>query len=235
VTLTGIFWIESAGWSTFSESSVVLIPPPSGNNIRDPWYLSGYAWSENAGWISLNHGEASASGVVFLPDTRKLGGFGWNDMLGWIPFGDASGSGVDIEIEEGFIGKIDVVGSIGGSKTFNVLYEVGGAFNNASMTAYVNLVKKNVTILLRNAGAQINTNIAIPSPTTFNRAMIFRKDSNPTAEFLRYSDIDAQFRNDLARSLILIGADLYIDIDVLPLASMAQSRALIVLKNAQGQ
>lgn len=101
--------METVGWATFGESPVTVIPPVSGANVRDPWYLSGYAWSPNAGWIALNHGESYASGVVYLPDTRKLAGFGWSETLGWIPFGVAYGSGIDVLINEGFIGKVSVL------------------------------------------------------------------------------------------------------------------------------
>jgi hypothetical protein len=74
-TLTGIFWIETVGWATFGEELAMMVPPVSGDNVRDPWYLSGYAWSPNAGWIALNHGEPYASGVIYLPDVRKLVGY----------------------------------------------------------------------------------------------------------------------------------------------------------------
>lgn len=79
---------------------MTLTPPTDGENVRDLWYLSGYAWSPNAGWIALNHGEQSASGVAFFPDTRKLVGFGWSDTLGWIPFGEMYGSGIDVDVSE---------------------------------------------------------------------------------------------------------------------------------------
>lgn len=231
VTLTGIFWIETAGWSTFGDSLVTLVPPGNDANVRDPWYLSGYAWSPNAWWIALNHGESYASGVAFLPDSRTLIGYGYNDMLGWIPFG----SGITVAISEGFIGKVAIFGAIGWSKTFNVLYQVGGTFNNASMISLVNLVRKNVSILQRNAGAKINNNLSGASPISFNKSMMFRIDSNPGNGFLPYSLIQTAFDNDLDRSLIVIGADIYIDTGVTIPALLSQSRAIIALKNDNGE
>ena len=73
VYLTGIFFLQTVGWATFSDvgmGGAEIIPPV--NSIRDPWYLSGYAWSENAGWMKLNHGESYASGVWYIPDTMSL-------------------------------------------------------------------------------------------------------------------------------------------------------------------
>jgi hypothetical protein len=105
--------METVGWTTFSESSVTLIPPTAGANVRDPWYLSGYAWSPNAGWISLSHSESYASGVAFIPDTQRLVGYGYSPTLGWIPFGIYGGSGIVVEVKEGFVGKVDVIGTIG--------------------------------------------------------------------------------------------------------------------------
>ena len=230
-SLTGMYWMQTSGWTSFSDSPVVLIPPPAGSNVRDPWYLSGYAWSPTAGWIAMNHGESYASGVAFIPDTRQLVGYGYSDMLGWIPFGTLVWSGITVSVKEGFVGKVDVLGSIGWAKTFNVLYEVWWSFNSASMTAYINLVRKNITLILRNAGSKINTDITGAGAQSFNRAMIFRRDNNPSNAFVTYSTIETTFDNDLSRTLIVIGADIYIDKDVAPPAALKQSRAIIALKN----
>jgi hypothetical protein len=234
-SLTGIFWLQSVGWSTFSESVVILVPPPAGANVRDPWYLSGYAWSPNAGWIALSHGESNASWVAFIPDTKQLVGYGYSNNLGWIPFGEYASSGIAVDVKEWFIGKVDVIWAIGGSKTFNVLYDVGGSFNSASMTAFINVVRKNATIILRNAGTKINTNLTGLWAQSFNDATIFRKDDNPSAEFLAYSNVKLTFDNDLSRSLIVIWADIYIDTDVISPVLLTKSRAIIALKNDKWQ
>lgn len=233
VTLTGIFWMETTGWATFSESQVTMMPPVSWDNIRDPWYLSGYAWSPNAGWIALNHGESYASGVAFMPDISQLVWYGYSENLGWIPFWEYSGSGIAVNMSDWFIWKVSIAGSIGWSKTFNVLYDVGGSFNTVSMTAFVNLVRKNITILLRNAGSKINTNLSGLSAQSFNKSMIFRTENNPTSTFLKYSDIKNAFNFDLSRSLIVIGADIYIDVDAPN--TIWSSRAIIALKNEKGE
>ena len=61
--------------------------------------------------------------------------------------------------------------------------------------------------------------------------MLFKTDNNPSLEFVTYSNIETTFDNDLSRSLIVIGADIYIDVDILPPPLMNQSRAIIALKN----
>lgn len=103
------------------------------------------------------------------------------------------------------------------------------------MTAFINLVRKNIAIMLRNAGTRINTDLSGASPQSFNKAMIFRVDDNSGSTFLTYSDIKTSFDNDLSRSLIVIGADIYIDTDVISPALLLQSRAIIALKNEKGE
>ncbi len=103
------------------------------------------------------------------------------------------------------------------------------------MTSFVNVVRKNVSILLRNAGNIINTNLDGSSAVSFNKAMLFRTEDNPSLEFIAYSNIETAFDNDLARSLIVVGADIYIDVDLLPPPLMSQSRAIIALKNEKGE
>ncbi len=235
VYLTGIFWMETVGWTTFSESAVTMIPPPPGSNVRDPWYLSGYAWSPNAGWISLNHWETYASWVWYMPDTRHLVGYGYSPTLGWLPFSVDTGSGITILTPEGFIGKVSVASSIWGSKTYNVLYDVGAPIQTASLSSYMNVIRKNVTILIRNAWGKINTDLSGAWAQSLNRAMIFRKMPNDGGEFLTYSDIKTTFDNDFSRSLIVIGADIYLDVDVMTPGLLDKSRVIISLKNEKWQ
>jgi hypothetical protein len=65
--------------------------------------------------------------------------------------------------------------------------------------------------------------------------MIFKSDSNPTNSFLTYSTIETTFDNDNARSLIVIGADIYMDVDMQSPVTLTRPRAVIALKNAAGQ
>ncbi len=99
------------------------------------------------------------------------------------------------------------------------------------MTAFTNVVRKNTSFLVRNAGSFVNTNLDGASAVSFNKAMIFRSDDNPSLQFVSYQSIENTFDLDLSRSLIVIGADIYIDVDVLPPPLMKSSRAIIALKN----
>jgi hypothetical protein len=230
VYLTGIFWMQTVGWLSFDRSPLELVAPLE--NVRDPWSLSGYVWSPNAWWISFNHGEPYASGVYFLPDSGLLIGQAWSNTLWWIPFGSVTSSWVQIATNEWFIGKVAVTGQIGWNRTFNVLYDVGWSFNTASMTSFLNVIRKNITTLMRNAGNQINTSLsALGSAVSFNGAMMFLISNNPSDNFLAYSNIANTFNNDNARSLIAIGTDIYIDTDVLTPPTLSQVRAIIALKN----
>lgn len=101
------------------------------------------------------------------------------------------------------------------------------------MTAFVNVVRKNIAILLRNAGSKINTDLSGAGAQSFNKSMIFRTDDNPTSLYMKYSNIKDAFNFDSSRSLIVIGADIYIDVDVLNILS--QSRSIIALKNDKGE
>lgn len=103
------------------------------------------------------------------------------------------------------------------------------------MTAFVNVVRKNTSFLVRNAGTYVNTQLDGASAVSFNKAMIFRSDDNPSLEFVTYQNVENTFNLDLSRSLIVIGADIYIDVDVLPPPLMTQSRAIIALKNEKGE
>ncbi len=235
VYLTGIFWLETVGWATFSDVwawPVVVVSPGTGSNIRDPWYLSGYAWSDNAGWISLNHGESYASWVWFFPDTTSIAGYAWNDNIWWISF--ATGS---VWVGSGFIGQVGVWGSIGGTKSFSTLYTPGSTITSASLGTFMNAVRKNVSILSRNAEKSstgyINTDFTLSSPFAFNKTLIYKKDTNPSDLFLKYSTIQTAFDSsmDNTKSLIVIGGDIYIDTDVTTPAYVNYPRAFIALRN----
>jgi hypothetical protein len=234
VYLTGIFWTETSWWMSFSESPLELLPPTA--NVRDPWTLSGIAWHPNAGWIAFNHSESYASWVYFLPDSGKLIGYAWSDNLWWISFGNPTGSGISIATNEWFIGKVSVGWRIGGAKTFDVLYNVGGKFDTASMVNFTNTIRRNITLLIRNGGNKINNSLgSLASAVSFNGAMIFRIEDNPSDAFLTYSAIENTLNNDNARSLIVVGADIYIDADVLTPPTLSQVWAIIAMKNEKWQ
>lgn len=244
VYLTGTFWMQSVGWVTFwnvwswwlaSWSGwVEVLPPGSGSSLSDPWYLTGYAWSDNAGWISMGPWINWASWVALLPDTTTLTGYAWSDNLGWIPF--YSGA---VNIAQWFIGQVKVLGNIGGNKTFSTLYNPGVSFDTVTLWNAVNKIRKNISMLIRNAWiSKINTNIsniASSSPNKFNDTYIYKYDANPSDKSINYSLIKNSMQTDKIRSLISIGADIYIDSDVVDVPRLDRSRVIIALKNDSWQ
>lgn len=232
--LTGMFWMQTVGWSTFADVGswpVYVIPPGSGSNIRNPtWYLSGYAWNENAGWLALNHGDNNASWVTYLPDTSSFTGYAWSDTLWWISFSSGSFS-----VARGFIWQVKVTGNIWWSKTFDVWtlwVTPGKSFDSLTLNNIINNTRKNVAILLRNAGTwQINT-IGQSNPNSFVNTMFFRSLSNNTDTFLSYSGaVKNAFNTDNSKTLLSIGADIYIDTDFTGSIIWDNPRSIIALKN----
>lgn len=219
LALTGTFWMENVGWTTFADvgaGPVMVIPPLDGQNIRTPnWYLSGYAWSQNAGWIALNHGDPTASGVIYLPDTSSFSGFAWSNTLGWISFWSGSFS----NIARGFIGQVKVIGNIGGSKVFDVLSTLPWvSFNNTVLNNAINTIQKNVTLLLRNATninflVDINTSTPKSIKNSNGSFVVYSFSDNSWALYIDYNNISISYQNDKDRSLISIGWDIYINKD----------------------
>ncbi len=234
VYLTGIFFLQTVGWATFSDvgmGGAEIIPPV--NSIRDPWYLSGYAWSENAGWMKLNHGESYASGVWYIPDTMSLTWFAWSNTLWWIPFDSKTAS-----VEAAFIGKATVWGSIWGVTTFSTLYTPGTTFwawvDGATLGGFLNTVRKNVQVISRNAtgNSKVNSNFNLSTPVNITSAILYKKATNPTWEYFKYSTISTAFNNatDKIRSVVVIWADIYIDADVIS-STFSFPRTFITLQN----
>lgn len=101
----------------------------------------------------------------------------------------------------------------------------------------MNAVRKNVSILSRNAEKSstgyINTDFTLSSPFAFNKTLIYKKDTNPSDLFLKYSTIQTAFDSsmDNTKSLIVIGGDIYIDTDVTTPAYVNYPRAFIALRN----
>lgn len=237
VYLTGIFWLQTVWWATFSDVGMgmtEMVPPSAWKSFTDPWYLSGYAWSENAWWIKFNHGESMASWVWFIPNTTLLKGYAWSDTLGWISFDSGA-----INVGSGFIGKLGIGGSIGGNKSFDTLYSPWTAVNVASLGRFLNTVRKNISIISRNAEGNHKINIGFwgASPVAFNHSMIFKMTDNPSDTYLTYSKINTSFDNlwEKTRSLIVVWGDLYIDTDVTSPLSFWFPRTLVVFKNEAWQ
>ncbi len=222
-TLTGYLWMETIWWVWPGDLSGVELYPDASWDPRGNWTLSGYLWSDSAWWIRMND-------VVFVPDNTYFSGFAWSDEIGWIDMWWATLESTS----SGFIWKVKVLGSIGWSRVFNTTYDVGGSYSSAKINELVNVVEKNIKLLTRNAGpGQINQ-LWAPIPEIFNDSVIY-ENTGGTLGLVRYSDIT--FRNvgyENVRSLIVIGANVYIDQAVLPPPGDTRPRAIIAMANSQG-
>jgi|GEM_PF-6957477 len=98
------------------------------------------------------------------------------------------------------------------------------------MSTFIDKVRKNATLLSRNVPASlINTNFATTN-TFENKA--FYINNGGTAQTLRYSTIRDRFAQSPMQSIIVMGGDVYIDEDVLPVDSAP--RAIIALRDSSG-
>ncbi len=223
-SLQWYFWMQTTGWAHFYNASIA----PSGGNIRDLWNVSGFAWSENAGWIDF-------STVKYDPNTLSFLWFAWSNALWWIPFGvDGVGSTPELtQVGNGFIGKVKIIGNIGSDRIYDVLYGVGDRYKWVSMAEYTNVVRKNVALLTRNLNtSQMNTDFTTTFPKKVNNFSYYT-NSETTAKTLVYSTIAPTVASSDTKSIITVGADIYIDTDVLFTSNLIP-RAIIALKNESG-
>ncbi len=229
-TLSGYIWLDTVGWTMFHDAEFL----PDSGNIRNPWVGSGFAWTDNAGWIDF-------STVTYDPNTLMFSGYAWSDALGWIPMGAGSlpsNSIIAGQVGSGFIGKVKIIGNIGSSRIYDVLYGVGDRYSSLSMAEYTNLVRKNVSILTRNLSPGTYNTFPFSSPTIPNKINNFAyfKNTDTTAKILKYSDVQNAFQSnaDNVRSIIVSGADVYVDTGVLMLNGFVSPHAIIALKNDAG-
>jgi hypothetical protein len=213
--------MDTIGWNYFDDSQIWA---SDSGNPRDPWTLSGYLWSDSAGWSSL-------SGVTYIPDNTSFSGYAWNDGIGWINMAGATFQ----TISDGLIGKVKVIGSLGGSKSFDTTYALGARFSEASMASLVNLVRKNIALLTRNLRpSQINTNFATTAVNTIGDKIIYINTGSTINRINYNGDVKNAYETTLGtkiRSLIVIGGNVYLDDSVNPTPGQDKSRVIIALKN----
>ena len=215
-TLTGYLWIDTIWWVGLNNAEIL---PPTSNNPVDPWIISWYGWSDNAGWIDF-------SNTLMYPDTFTLSWYAWNDGIGWIPM---AGSKLGT-ISDGIVKKVKILWSIGGSLIFDTPYDVGESFGSVTMTTFIDKVRKNVALLSRNVPSNfINTDFS--TTKIFENKMIYIRTDGPQ-QIVKYSTIKNIFVQSPIQSLIVIGADVYIDEDILPINTTP--RAIIALADSTG-
>jgi hypothetical protein len=229
--LSGSFWMETIGWVTLQDVALQLDTTNTGANI---WNLSGYAWSEQAGWIDF-------SGTTYQLSNTSFSWYAWNDGIGWI---DMAGASLDMT-SSGAIGKVKVIGNLGGNRIFNTIYDLDGKISPATTTKIMNEIRKNVSLVTRNLPAnKINTTLATyrifdsANTVSIGNKLVF-ENTTPTVARVNYTSnikprLTSIFPTDEPiYSVIAIGADIYID-DSVALQNDGKPRVLIALKNDAG-
>ncbi|GAB0174789.1 MAG: hypothetical protein HHAS10_06680 [Candidatus Altimarinota bacterium] len=167
--LSGYFWLGNVGWSTFSHGDTtlpvarVMCPNNVFNDLSVTCPVDGFVWSQNSGWISLSGTwiGSSSGGVYYNPAESRLEGFAHSTALGWIPFYadtttpivSATQSGVLFNgVGLNFIGKIAIIGNIAGTRIYNIAnQQVGYIFSIMSQAEMLNIIRKNIALITRNA------------------------------------------------------------------------------------
>jgi hypothetical protein len=223
--MTGYFWIDTIGWTRFNNTAVVA--PGTGLNARKTWTISGYAWNDNAGWIDMNDME-------YIPDTLVLSGYAWNPWIGWMNLSRSGPVQQNVaNVGTGFIGKVKILGNIGGNSVYSTTYAIDPNFQNLSFNKAINIIRKNVALATRNITPWAGQSIIWDPPIIVDQKIIYR---NTDATPVRYSDIESSLGvNALkdVRSLIVIGGDIYVDTGV-TLANDGP-RVIIALANDRGE
>lgn len=230
LVLTGRYmFLETAGWIEFTHDKSALPGTdigvkfssiPSDTTINE-WKLAEplYGWSDSAGWIDFNDTNVSSGLIYRGGGLSSFTGYAWSENLGWLDFSKAV---VD------FLNKVKVIGSIGGNKTFDVVYNVGEKFNSVSVTSLINTVRRNIGLMTRSVGNdKINTTTS--TANKLNDVTVLYKISGQTLD--NADDLFDESNPDPLRTYIIIGSDLIIDGDVLKNPNVKTSRAIIVLKN----
>lgn len=224
--LLGKFYIETIWWAKFrSEDSVTIVPPESWA-VQTYWTLSGTAYSENAGVIKLD-------GVRYNPVDKKLIGHGWNRGIGKIPFSlqTGGGDGTDDGVQAGFVGRVKIIWQAGGENSFFAVTDIkteATGVQTRDFTSIINQIRNNIAPLMRNIGANINTDTST-AQVSDGRIIYTLKGTT-----IQYSEVLKHTLNEKITSVIILGGNFLIDEDIvrdrqdLPLA-------FIVLRNEQGQ
>lgn len=232
-TLSGYFWIGTIGWVSLENVDFI----PTGWAPTDPYSLSWWAWSDYAGWIDFHE----TGSVIWDPSNTSFSGYAWNDGIGWINMA----GGTIASTSSGLIGKVKVLGNLGGEQILDTTYTIKStSLNGTSMNDMINTIRKNTSYLLRNLPtSQFNTDFSTTNPNTSNQAILF-VNTGSSSEYVSLTygsvgnDVLSKFNNvtNPIQSLIVVGWDIYLDEAVVknliwPSGWDDHPRAIIALKN----
>jgi hypothetical protein len=201
-------WFLQTVWYVAVDSNNRVIPPDGAEaNLTLPWEVRGLAWSENAGWITLESKNPNMySWVYYLPISGSLTGMAWSDTLGYIDFSGNSSSGSEL------VARVKVIGNAGGVKSFESLFVASNGVMKTSsvLTPFINNVRKNVSILTRNATDSVVNSLWTTQKVLGN--IMYYKMNGGSVSLSAVTNFCAN--NDAPRGLIVEGADIIIDRDV---------------------
>jgi hypothetical protein len=236
-TIAGNIFIETVGWGYLFPTKIV---PAIGStvNVLEPWIIqadttlhpfSGFIWSDNAGWISLESMNATYSGAYYLPLEKSFTGFAWSDELWYIPLGANL-----IWLSQWLIGKVKILWNVGSNNIYSDIFgDVWVNFNAGKFTPFLNQVKKNVSLLMRNIGTKLNI-ISTGIPATVGNAILYQIPSHTKITYS--SSFKSTFTTlpTTIETVAIVGSDLYIDEDIIDNSGLKKARAIIVLKDESG-
>ena len=220
--LTGTFWIETIGTATFAPGTMLVAPT---TRLDDPWTINGS--------IDSLAGKIYLTGVLYLPNENILVWSGWNNGIGYVPFGSGSlgsvASVTNTGIAQGFVGKVKILGTLGGNNAFDTFYSVGTRYNASLMNETLNRIKKNVSLLTRNMKPAFANLMNNNSPTVLGNKIFYINTTN--APQLRSTNGIAGYPSTSVDSFIVIGWDILIDADIIELVGNKYPKGIISLKN----
>lgn len=131
-----------------------------------------------------------------------------------------------------------MIGNIAGRNIFTLNianYEPGSSYDISTVSTVINDTRKKVALNLRNAGNFINTNFATAAPVVLKDAIYYSYTGSTSDPYVSYDGVKTYFDDATdARSLIVVGGDIYVDTGVILDADLSP-RALIALKNDAGK
>ncbi|GAB0174490.1 MAG: hypothetical protein HHAS10_03690 [Candidatus Altimarinota bacterium] len=214
--LTGNYFVESVGWVNFDNVELI---PPANMSAMTPWSLSGYTWSENAGYIDFSTPtDNSYDGVSYTPGTKVFSGFAWSENLGYLAF-------TEVSVNTDFKNKTKILGNIGGKRAFDIEYTLGVKFSNVNTSEILNSIRKNIGLMTRNI--QSNHMNTVSNTNNFLESFTYYKGIDIT-------DPGTKLSGNHLKSVIVEGGNIYIDNDVIKDNSVDAARAIIAIKDENG-
>lgn len=221
-TLTGTFWTQASGW--FSFTNALLTPRDTASGAREIWDVTGYAWSDYAWYFTL-------SGVEYDPVATSLSGWLWSDQLGivWL----------DSIVENlwlWFMWRVKIIGNVWWNSIYQTQienYDQQWTFDMATLTSFINSIKRQVALNTRNVDASRYISSDFSSlPEPLNKVYYYQTGGANTA-YVSLDSIYDSIINKSVRTIIVTGWDIYINTGLI-LDNTYSPVALIALKNSSG-